>query len=147
MELIVLHIIVIILTSICSQLMYSVIFCTSILYTMECAASRHWSKHALCFPNTLIFKYLNLMKASFWGLFKTNFCGHFHKLFLFTKFNFSKFLEKVFLTVLRSMCLEFCASNYFRVEKCFISCAVLNDRILLFYQMMHKQYYSLALNL
>ena len=53
------------------------------------------------------------LKASFWGLFKTNFCGHFRKLFLFSKFNFSKFREKVFLTVLRSMCLEFCASNYF----------------------------------
>ena len=53
-----------------------------------------------------------LLKASFGGLFKTNFCGHFLKLFLFTKFNFSKFREKVFLTVLRFMCLEFCASNY-----------------------------------
>ena len=53
------------------------------------------------------------MKASFWGLFRTNFCGHFCKLFLFTKFNFSKFREKVSLTVLRSMCLEFYASNYF----------------------------------
>ena len=53
------------------------------------------------------------MKASFWGLFRTNFCGHFRKLFLFTKFNFSKFREKVSLTVLRSMCLEFYASNYF----------------------------------
>ena len=52
------------------------------------------------------------VKASFWGLFRTNFCGHFSKLFLFTKFNFSKFQEKVFLTILRSMCLEFCASNY-----------------------------------
>ena len=38
-----------------------------------------------------------VMKASFWGLFKTNFCGHFCKLFLFTKFKFSKFREKVFL--------------------------------------------------
>ena len=26
------------------------------------------------------------LKASFWGLFKTNFCGHFRKLFLFTKY-------------------------------------------------------------
>ena len=52
------------------------------------------------------------LKASFWGLFKTNFYGCFRKLFLFTKFKFSKFREKVFLTVLRSMCLEFCASNY-----------------------------------
>ena len=37
------------------------------------------------------------LKASFWGLFKTNFYGHFHKLFVFTKFNFSKFREKLFL--------------------------------------------------
>ena len=38
-----------------------------------------------------------MVKASFWGLFKTNFYGYFRKLFLFTKFNFSKFREKVFL--------------------------------------------------
>ena len=37
------------------------------------------------------------VKVSFWGLFKTNFYDHFRKLFLFTKFNFSKFREKVFL--------------------------------------------------
>ena len=49
-------------------------------------------------------QYLNMLflvgisvKASVWGLFKTNFCGHFCKLFLFTKFKFSKFREKVFL--------------------------------------------------
>ena len=29
---------------------------------------------------------LAMMKASFWGLFKTNFYGYFRKLFLFTKF-------------------------------------------------------------
>ena len=52
------------------------------------------------------------MKASFWGLFKTNFIDHFSKLFLFTKFNFPKFQRKVSLNILRSMCLEFCASNY-----------------------------------
>ena len=38
-----------------------------------------------------------LMKASFWGLFRTNFCDHFRKLFLFTKFQFPKFRGKVFL--------------------------------------------------
>ena len=38
-----------------------------------------------------------VMKASFWGLFKTNFYGHFPKLFVITKFKFSKFREKVFL--------------------------------------------------
>ena len=53
------------------------------------------------------------VKASFWGLLRTNFWGHFHKLFLFIKFNFSEFREKVSLTVLRFMCLEFYASNYF----------------------------------
>ena len=37
------------------------------------------------------------MKASFWGLFKTNVCWLFRKQFLFTKFEFSKFWEKVFL--------------------------------------------------
>ena len=52
------------------------------------------------------------MKASFWGLFKANFYGHFGKLFLFTKFNFLNFRKKFFLTMLRSMRLEFCASNY-----------------------------------
>ena len=37
-----------------------------------------------------------LLKASFLGLFSTNFAGHFRKLFLFTKFDFSnwqKFLN------------------------------------------------------
>ena len=52
------------------------------------------------------------LKASFWGLFKTNFYGRFRKLFLFTKFNFLNFRKKFFLTILKSMCLEFCASNY-----------------------------------
>ena len=52
------------------------------------------------------------MKASFWGLFKTNFYGHFRKLFLFTKFNFLNFGKKFFLTILKFTCLEFCASNY-----------------------------------
>ena len=52
------------------------------------------------------------LKASFWGLFKTNFYGHFRKLFLFTKFNFRNFGKKFFLTILKSTCLEFCASNY-----------------------------------
>ena len=52
------------------------------------------------------------LKASFWGLFKTNFYGHFRKLFLFTKFNFLNFGKKFFLTILKSMRLEFCASNY-----------------------------------
>ena len=37
---------------------------------------------------------LSGMKASFWGLFRTNFYGHFRKLFMFTKFGFSKFREK-----------------------------------------------------
>ena len=54
------------------------------------------------------------MKASFWGLFKTNSYGHFHKLFLFAKFNLSRFQEKVFLTV-----LEFCASKYFSIIQSF----------------------------
>ena len=52
------------------------------------------------------------VKASFWGLFKTYFYGHFRKLFLFTKFEFLNFGKKFFLTVLKSTCLEFCASNY-----------------------------------
>ena len=52
------------------------------------------------------------LKASFWGLFKTNFYGHFRKLFLFTKFNFLNFGKKFFLTILKSTCLEFYASNY-----------------------------------
>ena len=52
------------------------------------------------------------MKASFWGLFKTNFYGYFRKLFLFTKFNFLNFGKKFFSTILKSTCLEFCASNY-----------------------------------
>ena len=52
------------------------------------------------------------LKASFWGLFKTNFYGYFRKLFLFTKFNFLNFGKKFFLTMLRSMRLEFYASNY-----------------------------------
>ena len=58
------------------------------------------------------------LKASFWGLFRTNFCGHFHKPFLFTKFKFSNFREKASLTVLRSMCLEFYASNYYKYDHC-----------------------------
>ena len=47
----------------------------------------------------LLIKRLKILglKVSFWGLFKTNFYGHFRKLFLFTKFSFSKFREKVFL--------------------------------------------------
>ena len=62
---------------------------------------RHTKKNVLFFVTGLIgTKRANTqnrinMKASFWGLFKTNFCGHFHKLFLFTKFNFSKFQDKV----------------------------------------------------
>ena len=43
------------------------------------------------------------LKASFWEFFRTNFCGHFGKLFVVTKLNFSKFREKVSLTILRSM--------------------------------------------
>ena len=33
--------------------------------------------------------YMRMVKASFWGLFKTNFYGHFRELFVFTKFNFT----------------------------------------------------------
>ena len=45
----------------------------------------------------LVARLVDYLKASFWGLFKPNFCGHFRKLFLFTEFNFSKFRKKVFL--------------------------------------------------
>ena len=48
---------------------------------------------AFCIFNLVI----DFLKASFRGLFKTNFCGHVRKLFLFTKFKISKFREKVFL--------------------------------------------------
>ena len=34
------------------------------------------------------------VKASFWGLFRANFYGHFCRLFMFKKFGFSKFREK-----------------------------------------------------
>ena len=71
------------------------------------------------------------MKASFCGLFKTNFYGHIRKLFLFTKFEFLNFGKKFFLTALKSTCLEFCASNYI-------------DIIRLFYQNMYKHYYILV---
>ena len=54
----------------------------------------------------------SVLKASFWGLFKTYFYCHFRKLFLFTKFEFLSFGKKFFLTVLKSTCLEFGASNY-----------------------------------
>ena len=50
----------------------------------------HQHKISCCIHNT--------MKASFWGLFKTNFYSHFRKLFLFTKFNFLNFGKKFFLT-------------------------------------------------
>ena len=46
------------------------------------------------------------LKASFWGLFKTNFCGLFRKVFLFTKLKFLNFGKKFLQTILRSMCLE-----------------------------------------
>ena len=36
-----------------------------------------------------------IMEASFWGFFRTDFTGHFRKLFLFTKFIFSNLLRKV----------------------------------------------------
>ena len=39
---------------------------------------------------------LRKVKASFWGLFRTNFTGHFRKLFLFTKSKHAPiFLSKV----------------------------------------------------
>ena len=47
---------------------------------------------------------LHELKASFWGLFKTNFYGHFRKLFLFTKFEFLNFGKKFFSTILKSTC-------------------------------------------
>ena len=54
-----------------------------------------------------------VLKASFRGLFWTNFTDHFCKLFLFTKFMFANLWRKVSFNILRSTCLEFCASNYF----------------------------------
>ena len=57
--------------------------------------------------------YVTVVKASFWGLFRTNFTDQFRKLFLFTKIFFANLQGKVSLNILRSTCLEFCASNYF----------------------------------
>ena len=39
------------------------------------------------------------MKTSFWGLFRTNFCGHFRKLFLFTKYKMVTKHANIFLSM------------------------------------------------
>ena len=44
------------------------------------------------------------LKASFQGLFRTNFIGHFRKLFLFTKFEFFN-LQKKFPYLYGSTCI------------------------------------------
>ena len=56
--------------------------------------------------NTDIWGITKKLKASFRGLFKTNFCGRFRKLFLFTKFNFSKFRENKKYAYDKSDCIH-----------------------------------------
>ena len=43
------------------------------------------------------------MKAPFWGFFKTNFCGHFRKLFLFTKYCFYQNMYKQYYILIKSV--------------------------------------------
>ena len=75
-----------------------------------------FSVSSACISVAPLLRSLNF-EGFFLGTFRTNFINHFSKLFLFTKFNFHKFQKKVFLNVLRSICLEFFASNYSKMAQ------------------------------